>query len=122
VIYIFFLGGELRHRVGIPQLESTERESVQDIQRWSWIAFTHGTMFFAPEISSEVPHWLCGRGHPPQELATLQTRLETLQKSSRKKLTPPQVSSEQQLVSTRSKLHRMADVAADPADNRKFDQ
>jgi hypothetical protein len=35
----FFLGGDLKHSVGVPE---TNRPSME-LHRWSWILFTHGT-------------------------------------------------------------------------------
>jgi len=71
----FFLGGDLKHRVGCP----SGYEEVNS-ERWSWILFTHGTMYQCPKsgIETDTP-WLHHHGTAPSSAVDLDERMETLE-------------------------------------------
>lgn len=77
-----FLGGDLRHRVGVPvSWECSSKHFPSEAHRWSWIIFTHGTMFQPADGTDSF--WLQkGRGdligQKTGTKAPLATRLEQL--------------------------------------------
>jgi len=79
----FFLGRETIHRVGVP-FGFPEDISSTTTERWSWIGFTHATMYHGPKSThgSDIPVWLKGRGERVDTPASSEERWHILEEAT----------------------------------------
>jgi len=73
----FFLGGDMRHRVGRPLTNKGNGD------RYSVVIFTHAAMYQQPRPREGEPpaEWLAGRAAPVATVASLEQRLSRLEQS-----------------------------------------